>query len=112
MKPKPVAATILPWLKANLGTRCLAPLTSTDAKALLASVQLVDLIGHADSHRRPPLLAAYRAIVSNIQPHCQHLAFHGIAHVLDWSHRREIWIDSGLAGLDCANIPTSRCQFE
>ena len=43
MKQKPKCETLLPWLKANLGKHCLGPLTGTDAKALAAAVQTIEL---------------------------------------------------------------------
>lgn len=94
------------WLQANLGKRCLAPLTSTDNHALLASVALCPLISYRGA--ADELFAAYRAIVLQMQEHNRPLAYHAIAMELDWSHRRMIWEQAGLAG----QIPLGRCVHE
>jgi hypothetical protein len=80
---------ILKWLKANLGRRAIAPLTSTDTFALVTSVNLSNLIGYQTAP--PELFKAYHAIVSQMQEHNRHLAYHAIAMELDWSHRNMIW---------------------
>jgi hypothetical protein len=104
MKPKPPCQTILPWLKANLGPRCLAPLTGTDARALSAAVQIIELFSY---HRAPEVLDAFRSVVVCLQPSVRELAYHGIAHVMDWSDRSTIWQAAGLAP-----IPTRICAYE
>ena len=98
---------ILKWLKANLGRRALAPLTSTDTYALVTSVNLSNLIGYDSAP--PELFKAYHAIVSQMQEHNRHLAFHAIAMELDWGHRAMIWCTSGLVE---SNPVTSVCCFE
>lgn len=105
MKPKPVAQTILPWLKANLGARCLAPLTGTDARALAAAVSIIDLYSY---DRDPAVLEAFARIVGRMQRCSKDLAFHAIAHVMEWSDRDRIW---AAAGLPMAFVPR-RCEFE
>lgn len=96
---------IFSWLKANLGKHCLGVLTSTDSYALVASVNLSNLLGWSGAD--PELFAAYGAIVRAMQPQAQHLAFHAIACELDWSHRAMIWSKAGLG-----RIPSSICSFE
>jgi len=98
---------ILKWLQANLGRRCTAPLTSTDCYALVASVNLCNLISHSSAP--PELFAAYGAIVLQMQSHTRGLAYHAIACELDWSHRDMIW---QLAGLPSEDKPHSKCAFE
>ncbi len=107
--PNPPAATIFTWLKQNLGPRCLAPLTSVDAAALKASVQLAELCCY---QQNADVLAAYRITVLQMQPHCRRLAFHAIAHVRDWSDRREMWVDSGLIEDEPITEAFGRCKFE
>lgn len=77
------------WLRANLGNRCLAPLTSHDVEALMAAQALVPLISWEGAN--PALFEAYHAIVTEMQPQCRYLAFHAIAAELDWGHRAMIW---------------------
>ena len=88
---KPVAATVLPWLKANLGS--LAELTGTDHKALQAAVHIVELCCYAPSD---PLYQAFGACVREMQPKCQRFAYHAIAHVADWGNRARWWKAAGL----------------
>ncbi len=91
MRPKPPAVTIYPWLRANLGARCLGPLTGTDARALKAAVQIVEHYSY-DPHLNVALA----------------LAYHAIAHVMDWHNRPELWERARLEPL--TNIP--RCEYE
>jgi hypothetical protein len=103
---KPAAATIYTWLRANLGPRCLAPLTSSDAYALKAAVQIIELYAY---NRDPDIARAFGLIVRNgMQRRCQFLAYHAIAHVMDWSNRSEIWQDAGLEPF--TDLPS--CKFE
>lgn len=90
---KPVCQTVLPWLRANLGNRALAPLTGTDAKALAAAVQTVELYCY---HPVPSVAQAFGMLVSQMQPHTQELAYHAIAHVMDWGDRYKLWVEAGL----------------
>lgn len=106
MKTAPFAHSVFPWLKANLGTGCLAPLAGNDAAALRAAIQIVDLIGY-DSPQPADLVAAFRACVLRMQSHTRHLAFHAIAHVLDWGDRSRIWQAAGFE-----TVPTSVCKHE
>lgn len=105
-KAEPPCKTLLPWLRANLGKRCLAPLTGTDARALAAAVQIAELWTVADERR--PVAAAFGLVVgSSMQASTQYLAYHAIAHVGDWSFRRELWEMAGLPP-----IHPRLCAFE
>lgn len=98
---------IFSWLKSNLGQRCLAPLTNSDTYALVASVNLSNLISYDSAPAE--LFAAYGAIVRAMQPHTRWLAYHAIACELDWSHRNMIWT---AARLPEGDKPAGRCEFE
>jgi len=95
-KPQPACVTLYPWLKSNLGTRCLNPLTGTDKRALDAAVQIIELYS---AQRCMPVLDAFAAIVGQMQSSTMHLAYHAIAHVMDWSDRDTIWRAAGLMPL-------------
>lgn len=104
MKPKPTCETLLPWLRANLGKHCLGCLTGTDAKALSAAVQTVELYAYDPN---AGVISAFGLIVSRMQAGCQELAYHAIAHVMDWNDRGRIW--------EAAGLPTftpRKCAFE
>src|SRR5690348_11828568 len=75
--PMKTQKEILKWLQANLGSRCTAPLTSTDCYALVTSVNLSNLISYSSAPTE--LFAAYGAIVRQMQPHTRGLAYHAIA---------------------------------
>jgi len=105
MRPKPPAVTIYPWLRANLGARCLGPLTGTDARALKAAVQIVEHYSY-DPHLNVAL--AFGVMVQRMQPETRYLAYHAIAHVMDWHNRPELWERARLEPL--TNIP--RCEYE
>jgi hypothetical protein len=101
---KPASVTIRPWLNINLGPRCLAPLTGTDSRALRAAVEIIELYSY---DRHLSLIHAFGAVVSRMQPQCREFAYHGIAHVMDWSDRPKIWAAAGLPP-----IIASRCSHE
>jgi len=103
-KIKPPCETLPTWLKDNLGKHCLAPLTGTDAKALAAAVQLIELYSY---ERRPSVLEAFALTVLCMQSTTQELAYHAIAHVMDWSDRAPIWLQAGLPKFN-----PRRCAFE
>jgi hypothetical protein len=103
-KPKPPSETVMPWLRSNLGPRCLAPLTGTDARALRAAVQIIELYAYDDA---PSVLEAFGHIVRRMQPSTQELAYHAIAHVMDWSDRSRIWVKAGLP-----EFGPVQCSFE
>lgn len=84
----------MPWLKANLGPRCLAPLCGTDSRALQAAVQIIELYSY---HGDPEVLKAFECVVrSSMQPHTMELAYHCIAHVMNWEDRSRLWHKVGL----------------
>ncbi len=94
----PPSQTIYPWLKANLGKACLAPLTSVDTAALEAATQIAAVACHTDA---PEVSRAFGLLVRLMQPATRPLAFHAIAHVRDWSDRWVMWEDAGLGDLHC-----------
>ena len=104
MKTKPKCQTVLPWLTANLGNRCLAPLTDTDSFALAAAVHVAQLYGYT---REPEVAKAFGIVVTEMQDSTQELAYHSIAHCLDWSDRRRLWAAAGLQP-----IPVRKCASE
>jgi hypothetical protein len=103
-KYQPPAVTIFPWLRANLGPRSLAPLTGTDTRALTAAVQIAELYSY---HRVQSVADAFGAVVASMQPHTFHLAYHSIAHVMDWSDRADLWVKAKLP-----EFAPSTCSFE
>ena len=80
MRTNPPAQTVFAWLRANLGPKALAALTSTDAAALQASVQIVPLWS---PYASPDIAAAWGACVRQMQPHTRQFAFHAVAHIAD-----------------------------
>lgn len=101
------AVTIGPWLDDNLGKLWRAPLTGQDWSALKASVEILGCYARCDQDAEQGLLLAFRGTVLAIQPGCRYLAFHSVAHVLDWHNRAEIFARAGL------EIPQylPRCKF-
>jgi hypothetical protein len=109
---KPSCKSVFPWLEANLGKRCLAPLTDHDSFALKAAVHIAELWGRSSSRLHAAF--AFRFAVLEMQPHTRYFAFHAIAHVLDWSHRMELWTQADLPreqiyGI-CAFSPEARAK--
>lgn len=103
-KQKQPAETVTTWLRANLGPRSLAPLTTTDAAALRAVAQVAAAGAFTGLDAVMPSLAP---LIHLMQPHTQHLAYHAIAHSLDWSDRDAVWTACGFT-----ERPLSRCAFE
>lgn len=104
-RPTPVCHAVPKWLTRNLGRGALAPLTGTDWKALDAAVHIIELYSYAGDRY---LLEAFRLVVHAMQPSTRELAYHAIAHVLDWSDREVIWALAGLPALSvriCAGEP-------
>jgi hypothetical protein len=104
-KPKPCCKTLGPWLAANLGKRCLAPLTGTDARALAAAVHIAELYSY---HQERGVMEAFARIVLCMQSSTRELAYHAIAHVMDWSDRRRLWCEAGLPEFSME----THCAFE
>ena len=101
----PVATTVFPWLRENLGDRSLSVLVGNDYRAISAAVQIIELYSY-DGH--PSLVAAYGAVVRRMSPPGQEFAYHAIAHVMDWPDRSRIWVEAGLpefAPQLCVNEP-------
>lgn len=112
MKAKPVCVSVFPWLKANLGKWCLGVLTGQDYRALRTAAQCVELFANCDSEAEPRALTAFRECVLAMQPEARELAFHAIAHVLDWGDRYRLWALAGLPAFErvrvCAYGPGGR----
>ncbi len=104
MKITPPCKTVLPWLKANLGKGCLAPLTTVDRLALAAAVEIVQLYAVT---QHPEIVKAFGLIVRQMQKSTQELAYHAIAHCLDWHNRPRFWAAAGLEP-----IPVRMCKYE
>jgi hypothetical protein len=85
---KPACQRIFQWLRANLDKRSLGALTHTDTYALMAAVQIIELYAYA---REPEVLLAFKHCVERMQPQCQEFAYHGIAMVMNWEDRAQIW---------------------
>lgn len=106
---QPPAATVLDWLHSNLGGRALAPLTGTDTKCLRAAVQIMEAYGY---DRAPEHLHAFGLVVRRMQTKCHELAYHAIAHPLDWSDRERLWRAMSDAQLVPPLRPQMKCSFE
>lgn len=102
------AHRVMSWLKANLGKSCLAPLTGTDTKALRAAVQIIELYGYIAQRDEDATLAAFAAIVRQMQRSTQELAYHSIAMLMEWHSRDEIWARAGLEPLERVRV----CAYE
>lgn len=109
MSTKTYSATIGPWLKANLGPRCLGGLTGQDWPALKAAVQIIEVWFSSGYEGRKCAAAAFGNIVQVMQPELRYLAFHAIAHVGDWGHRAELWAAAQLGAADLAGKP--ECKY-
>lgn len=96
--------TLPSWLKDNLGAYSLAPLTGQDRAALSAAVQIVQLYQYT---RSPAVAEAFGNVVRSMQESCWHLAYHSIAHVMDWHNRPELWLAAGLP-----QMRVTRCKCE
>ncbi len=88
-KTKKPCEQVYPWLRANFGPNCLAPLTSTDSRALDAAVQIIEL--WAFDSEGDETLRAFEIVVLRMQPHTRQLAYHAIAHVVNWEDRERVW---------------------
>ena len=104
---KPPCQTVLPWLKANLGPHALAPLTGQDARALAVAVQAIELYASCDYSAEVRSLPAFACAVNCMQESTRHLAYHSIAHILDWGDRSKLWARAGLE-----TINAGRCACE
>lgn len=110
-REKPVCQALTVWLTANLGKGWAAALTGTDARALPAAVHIVELISIAGT--TASLAKAFGFVVETMQPSTRYLAYHAIAHVLDWSDRDRIWDAADLAPVsDAARAFAGRRDYE
>lgn len=98
---KPPSVTVFPWLRDNLGKGCLGVLTNVDIRALRAAVEIVELYSYC---RTPEVARAFGAVVIAMQPRSRELAYHSIAHVMDWCHRDQLWLEAGLPPLPCVRV--------
>jgi len=96
------------WLKANLGSKCLAPLTGTDARCLFAAVQIIDLYNQCDQRHEGNILVAFYHVVNQMQRSTQELAYHSIAMLMEWHSRAEIWHAAGLTPFESVRV----CAYE
>ena len=62
-------------------------------------MQIIELYNQADSGSEIELALAFGSCVRQMQPELRHLAYHAIAHVMDWRNRAEIWAMAGLEPL-------------
>lgn len=81
------------WLRLNLGKQALAPLTSTDSKALDAAVAIIELYNCSSDLE---LLRSFACCVRQMQESVWPLAYHSIAFVMDWRVRSQLWRKTGL----------------
>lgn len=81
------------WLRANLGKRCLAPLTSQDVRALDAAASVAALWSYTP---KQGVADAFGAVVMLMQETTRHLAFHVVAQVGNWEDRATLWNAAGL----------------
>jgi hypothetical protein len=108
-RPKPYCQSIFPWLKANLGTRCLAPFTSQDFAAFQAAVQIAELWARSDYESRAAAAQAFGLVVQQMQEKVRYFAFHSVAHVADWGHRWQLWREAELSMEAIKGVP--ECKF-
>jgi hypothetical protein len=69
----------------------LAPLTGQDTRALTAFVACLELYASGDEDASRGGLAAMRAVIPAVQPHCRCFARELIPFVLDWHDRDRLW---------------------
>ncbi len=98
---------ILKWLREN--EIPLGALTSHDTTCLLASVEIAGVWTRGDLTNRRDAARAFKLIVQQMQVTTQFMSYHGTAMVADWSHRQELWMESGLSKDVLVNKPD--CKF-
>ena len=103
---KPKCVTVMPWLKAQFGKTCLAPLTTTDALALAAAVQCAEL--WAWTGGKPTAATAFGDVVVLMQEKTRYLAYHVVAHCAEWTDRERLWQASGMPPLARVGV----CAYE
>ncbi len=106
---KPLCESVRPWLRDNLGKGCLGCLTGQSGRALSAAVQIIGLYSYCDQEAEPHVLSAFRSVVMTMCPGQEReLAYHAIAHVLNWSDRERIWQLAQIPPLESIR----RCSYE
>lgn len=95
--PKTPGQEIFTWLRANGWN--LGGLTGQDVPALRAAAEILACYSRCDGDVEAGLLSAFRGVVLAIQPSQRHLAYHAIAHGLDWHNRADFWAACGLEAL-------------
>lgn len=100
-QPKPVCASLRPFLTANLGRHALGALTGTDSKALAAAVHIIELYAY---DRDDSVLSAFHDVVLRMQPSTRRLAYEAVAHVMDWPDRDRVWQRAGLAPIEGRSV--------
>jgi hypothetical protein len=98
----PLSATVFKWLRTNLDDFYLG---NAECCALRAAVEIIELYAHV---RSPALIEAFGTVVKQMHPESQELAYHAIAHSMDWEHRAQIWAAAGLPALPNPR----RCKYE
>lgn len=106
-KPQPITDRVAIFLKGNLGKKCLAPLTGTDYRALMAGALIIEAYS---GDRNRDYLDAFRLVVSRMQRKCWPLAFHTIACLTNWEERMTIWMKAGLPTAPLENMPV--CEMD
>lgn len=96
MPSKTYSTTFPAWLRANCGKSCLAGLTSADAVALNAAVEIAAVWQY---FRTAADAEAFGKIVEHIQPQMRFAAYHAIAHMGNWEDRAALWSVAGLPPL-------------
>lgn len=104
----PLCKSVLPWLTANLGKGCLGCLTGQSGRALAAATQIIGLYSYCDQEAEAHVLSAFRSVVMCMPPDQRELAYHAIAHVLNWSDRERIWMLAQIPPLESVR----RCAYE
>lgn len=79
---RPLCRAAVRWLSASRGEGHLAPLTGQDFSALEACIHVLDLYTRSDDAGQRCSIAALRALVSAMQPHCRVFVRDVIPYVL------------------------------
>jgi hypothetical protein len=112
MKEKPKCESVLPWLRSNLGKKCLGVLTGQDARALAAAVQIMETYAFSDRVHEVTLLNAFCSVVCCMQREARELAYHSIAHIMNWEDRARLWAAARIDGPDWKLVVRYQCAYE
>ena len=77
-----------------------------DWPALKAAVEIMNTYSVCDFNGQEQCIIAFKAMVLSMQPGLRYLAFHSIAHVMDWSTRWKVWRACGFDAPKCRE-----CKF-